>query len=148
MKNNINEWHLNVYGRNVNIKAGKFMGKVKIKGTYDYGELEDIFKNTDVLIVPSIWYETFGYIALEAFSYGVPVILTDLVGFKDMIAPGETGIVIKADEDELYNKLKPIIEDREKLSYINQNIMELSGIYIMEKHTEDIMKLYRDVTET
>ena len=54
------------------------MGKVKIKGTYDYSELEELFKNTDVFIVPSIWYETFGYIALEAFSYGVPVIITDL----------------------------------------------------------------------
>jgi len=146
MKENVSNWKLNVYGRNVNIKADKFMGKVKIKGTYDYSELEEIFKNTDVLIVPSIWYETFGYIALEAFSYGVPVILTDLVGFKDMIVPGETGIIIKAHQDELYNNLKPIIIDREKLSYINQNILKLPGIYTMKKHTEDIMKLYLDLT--
>ena len=146
MKENVSDWNLNVYGRNVNINADKFMGKVKIKGTYDYSELEDLFKNTDVLIVPSIWYETFGYIALEAFSYGVPVILTDLVGFKDMIVPGETGIIIKAHQDELYNNLKPIIIDREKLSYINQNILKLPGIYTMKKHTEDIMKLYLDLT--
>ena len=145
MKNNINAWNLNVYGRSVNIKTGKFLGKVKVKGTYDYGELEDIFKNTDLLIVPSIWYETFGYIALEAFSYGVPVILTDLVGFKDMIVSGVTGIIIKAHRGELYNNLQTIINDREKLSYINQNIMELSSIYMMDKHTEDIMKLYNDL---
>ena len=37
-----------------------------------------------------------------------------------------------------------IIEDREKLSYINQNIIESTGIYTMDKHTEDIMKLYEE----
>lgn len=142
-KNNINNWKLNIYGKNVNINTDKFKGKVKIKGTYVYSELEDIFVNTDVLIVPSIWYETFGYIALEAFSYGVPVIITDFVGFKDMINPGVTGIIIKASEDELYDNLQTIIEDREKLSTINQNIMELKDIYTMEKHTEDVMKLYK-----
>ena len=144
LKNNINGWKLNIYGKNVNIDTDKFMGKVNIKGTYDYNELENIFKDTDVLIVPSIWYETFGYIALEAFSYGVPVIMTESVGFKDMIIPEVTGIIIKASEDELYNKLQTIIEDREKLSYINQNIVELPSIYTMEKHTEDVMKLYKN----
>ena len=59
-----------------------------------------------------------------------------------MIIPGVTGIVIKADEDELYDNLQTIIKDREKLSYINQNIIELPSIYTMEKHTEDVMKLY------
>ena len=141
-KNNINGWNLNIYGKNVNINTDKFEGKVKTNGTYDYGELEEIFRNTDVLIVPSIWYETFGYIALEAFSYGVPVILTDLVGFKDMIKPGVTGIIIEADEDELYKNLETIIKSREKLAYINQNIMDLKEIYTMESHTKDIMKLY------
>lgn len=143
LKNNINNWNLDVYGKNVNIDTNNFMGKVEIKGTYDYTQLENLFKNTDILIVPSIWYETFGYIALEAFSYGVPVIITDLVGFKDMINPEVTGIIIKADEDELYNNLQSIIKDRERLSYINQNIMELPGIYTMEKHTQDVMELYR-----
>jgi glycosyltransferase involved in cell wall biosynthesis len=142
-KNNINNWKLNIYGKNVNINTDKFKEKVKIQGTYDYSELEDIFVNTDVLIVPSIWYETFGYIALEAFSYGVPVIITDLVGFKDMIVPGVTGIIIKASEDELYDNLLSIIENRDKLSHINQNIMELKDIYTMGKHTEDVMKLYK-----
>ena len=145
LKNNISKWSLNIYGKNVTINRDEFMGKVSIKGTYDYSELEQIFKDTDVLIVPSIWYETFGYIALEAFSYGVPVILTELVGFKDMITPEVTGIIIKADEDELYKNLQTIIDDREKLSYINRNIMELPGIYTMEKHTQDIMKLYTNL---
>lgn len=144
LEDNISGWKLNVYGKNVNIDTSEFKGKVDIKGTYDYTELENIFNNTDILVVPSIWYETFGYIALEAFSYGVPVIITDLVGFKDMIIPEVTGIVIKADEDELYGRLRTIIKDRKKLSYINRNINKLLSIYTMGRHTRDVKELYRE----
>jgi glycosyltransferase involved in cell wall biosynthesis len=144
---NINGWKLNIYGKNVNIDTDEFKGKVDIKGTYVYEELENIFKNTDILVVPSIWYETFGYIALEAFSYGVPVIITEFVGFKDMIVPEVTGIVIKACEDELYGNLQTIIKDRTKLSYINRNINKLLSIYTMGKHTLDVKKLYRKSSE-
>lgn len=140
---NINGWKLNIYGKNINIDTDEFKGKVDIKGTYVYDELESIFKGTDILVVPSIWYETFGYIALEAFSYGVPVIITEFVGFKDMIIPEVTGIVIKACEDELYGKLQTIIKDRTKLSHINRNINKLLSIYTMGKHTVDVKKLYR-----
>lgn len=64
-------------------------------------DLLSIFQNTDILLAPSIWYETFGFTVLEALSYGVPVIVSDRVGAKDIIGNG--GIVVKAGSyDELY----------------------------------------------
>jgi len=39
----------------------------------------------DVLAVPSSWMETFGMVVLEALSCGVPVIVTEKVGAKDII---------------------------------------------------------------
>lgn len=145
LKNNINNWDLNIYGSTENINLDGFRDKVTLNGTYDYSKLGDIFENTDVLVVPSIWYETFGYIALEAFSYGVPVIMTQFVGFKDMITNGVTGIVIKVDQDELYLKLQSIIKNRTLLSRINGNINKLPSIYTMEKHRLEVMDLYTDL---
>lgn len=67
-------------------------------------ELEEIFTNTDILVAPSIWYETFGFTVLEALSYGVPVIVSDNVGAKDIINDG--GIIVKAgDLEELKRTL-------------------------------------------
>lgn len=55
---------------------------------YPYSKLEEIFDDTDLLVVPSQWYETFGFTVLEALSYGVPVVVTDKVGAKDIIPRG------------------------------------------------------------
>lgn len=67
--------------------------KVKESG-FDHSELAQIMSESDILVAPSIWYETFGFTVLEALSYGVPVIVSDHVGAKDIV--GENGIVVKA----------------------------------------------------
>ena len=52
---------------------------------FEQRELKTILGNTDVLIAPSICCETFGFTVLEALSYGVPVIVSDHVGAKDIV---------------------------------------------------------------
>lgn len=64
------------------------------EGGFRSEELTDIFSDTDVLAAPSVWFETFGFTVLEAVSCGVPVIVSDHVGAKDIIGGG--GIVVKA----------------------------------------------------
>lgn len=74
----------------------KYM-KIQEEG-FSYDQLGDILADTDVVIAPSVWYETFGFTVLEAISYGVPVIVSDHVGAKDIIGAG--GIVVKAGSKE------------------------------------------------
>lgn len=67
---------------------------------YSYRQQEEIFDNTDLLLAPSLWYETFGFTVLEALSYGVPVLVSENVGAKDIV--GNCGVIIKvADKEEL-----------------------------------------------
>ena len=39
----------------------------------------------DLLIVPSLGLETFGMVVLEAFSFGVPVLMSEHVGAKMLV---------------------------------------------------------------
>ncbi len=106
---------------------------------YDYSDLERIFSETDVLIVPSIWYETFGFTVLEALSYGVPVIISSTVGAKDVLADG-TGIVVdySLGQDELFNELKAL--DKKKLQLMNKTIVDKQVIYTLDKTADQIEK--------
>lgn len=70
-------------------------------------DLDQIMEEADVLVASSIWYETFGFTVLEALSYGVPVIVSDHVGAKDIVA--DNGLIVKAgDVKELKNAIKAI----------------------------------------
>lgn len=65
-----------------------------IENGFSQDELPSILGEADVLVAPSIWYETFGFTVLEALSYGVPVIVSDHVGSQDIVGSG--GIIVPA----------------------------------------------------
>jgi len=99
---------------------------IKIHKQYNYGELEEIFNNSDVLIVPSIWYETFGFTVLEALCHGVPVIISETVGAKDILANGAGIVITEMATDKLYEAIKSL--DIEKLTAMNQTILKKQEI--------------------
>ena len=111
---------------------------IKTHDRYSYSELEGIFENTDVLAVPSVWYETFGYTVLEALSYGVPVIMSDTVGAKDVLADG-AGIVI---EDITADKLRIVLDQLtpESLQQMNQCIVDNQDIMTLKDMSDRIEK--------
>ena len=99
---------------------------------YTYKDLEDIFDNTDVLICPSIWYETFGYTVLESLSYGVPVIISNTVGAKDIIKIGAGIVIDSITPDKIYQTINEItrsgLEKANKIIVNEQDIMTISDM--------------------
>lgn len=104
---------------------------------YGYSDLESIFNETDIVIVPSIWYETFGYTVLEALSYGVPVIISGNVGSKDIVPQGGGVIIENINKKNLMEAIGSLTPER--LSAMNQNILKYAKIQTLEEMTEQIM---------
>lgn len=102
---------------------------------FTHDELEQILNEADVLVAPSIWYETFGFTVLEALSYGVPVIISDHVGAKDIV--GDNGVVVKAGSvDELKQAIRNMdrqveIKLKSWRQFLNENcwMYEGGGLY-------------------
>lgn len=141
------DWHLNVYG-NYGLNKEEYNNEfITMNGRYNYRQLSNIFINTDILIVPSICKETFGYTVLEALSYGVPVMVTENVGSKEILTDNKTGIIVKASEKNLSYKLGEIISNREILSEINKNIIDMDFCYDMNNHEKNMKYLYEKVVK-
>lgn len=106
---------------------------------YAGSELETVFAHTDLLIMPSLWQETFGYGVLEALSYGVPVLISGNVGAKDILVPG-AGIVI---EDINANKLYEVLTriNSRQLAGMNQVILKKQKILSMRETASAIEKV-------
>lgn len=63
-------------------------------------------------VAPSIWAEPFGIVALEAAAAGKPIVAADIGGLRDIVADGETGLMVKAgDRDDLRAGLARMIGD-------------------------------------
>lgn len=110
---------------------------------YPYSQLEEIFDATDLLVVLSQWYETFGFTVLEALSYGVPVLLTDKVGAMDLIVANRCGFVAN-DYQMTCDILSTLIRDREVVLEANKHIVSSEWMLDIKTLNKQMMECYRN----
>ncbi len=79
-----------------------------------YTKIPELYASADIIVLPSIWPEPFGRIAIEAMAAGKPVIGSDIGAIKELIADG-AGILVKpGDVDGFHNAIAELITDRKK----------------------------------
>ena len=116
---------------------------IKQRRPYEVKQMKEVFSMFDVIIIPSMCKETFGMVVLEALSYGIPVIITNNVGAKDIMDryPG-CGIITKPNEICISDALKSVIQDRNILREMNQNICDAPMSLSYTDHVKDMLKMY------
>jgi len=62
----------------------EFLGKVRPSS---------FFARINVLVIPSLWAEPLGRVAIEAYMHGVPVVSSGLGGLGDIVKDGWTGFL-------------------------------------------------------
>jgi glycosyltransferase involved in cell wall biosynthesis len=85
--------HRRDYASFFNKKHPACAGQVEFLGFVDESRLQELYRDCDVFVAPS-HYESFGLIFLEAMNYARPVIGCRSGGPKDIIADGETGLLV------------------------------------------------------
>ena len=131
-----NNFILNIYCEPPEISP--YMVKHK---PYTYNDFENVFSSTDMLIVPSTWYETFGYTVLEALSYGVPVIISNTVGARDILNNNSGIVFISNNKDSLKQAIEKV--DKDLLKKMNRDIVENQNILSIEDMYREIkLKCY------
>lgn len=82
--------------------AIRFVGRV---------EPETFLSEVDVLVVPSLWNESFGMVVIEAYAHGVPVIGSDRGGISELVEAGVTGYLFDpARPGDLITKMERYVD--------------------------------------
>lgn len=111
--------NLECYAKENNIKS-IFLGFV------NQSEIPILYSTADILIVPS-FFEPWGLVVNEAMCCKCAVIASDMVGSGyDLIKTGENGYIFKADDtDDLAEKIRILIEDKQKLEDFKDKSQEI-----------------------
>jgi glycosyltransferase involved in cell wall biosynthesis len=73
--------------------------------------LAALYRGAVALIVPSLCYEVFGIVILEAFAYGTPAVVRELGALAEVIAESGGGLTYRTD-GELLTALDRLLADR------------------------------------
>lgn len=111
--------------------------------SYSTNQMNDVYNNMDVLIIPSVMRESFCIAAREALYRNVPVISSDCGGPEEIINDGINGFIFETNNsDELAHKILQILENPSIIDKFIENIDKSKIISISEqaKILENIYK--------
>ena len=69
---------------------------VEMLGFVDGEEKYRILRGALCCVVPSEWYETFGFVVIESAAVGTPVVASRIGGLTGIISDGETGFFFRS----------------------------------------------------
>jgi glycosyltransferase involved in cell wall biosynthesis len=89
---------------------------VRFAGTVSLSSLVRAYRAADLLVLPSIWQESYGLPVAEAMACGVPVLASASGGVPELIEDGVTGrLVPRLDVEALARALRELAADRGRL---------------------------------
>jgi glycosyltransferase involved in cell wall biosynthesis len=94
-------------------ELAKGIDAVKFLGRLHPDDLGRYYRHARALIVPSVCYETFGIILIEAFRQGIPVIARRLGPFPEIVERAGAGELFET-PDELRSAIELFLSDDEK----------------------------------
>lgn len=93
-------------------QLAKGMSNITFVGFASGAALWKEYAGARVSVIPSLWYEPFGLVALEAMARGVPVIVSNRGGLPEIVEDGVSGLIYQAAEArDLAAKLSLIIDN-------------------------------------
>ena len=85
---------------------------VEARPPFEPGAVDEVFAETDVLVVPSVMRETHSLLTREALARGVPVVCTDCIGPEEVVADGVNGLVVAtADHRALAGAIERVLDE-------------------------------------
>lgn len=127
---------INFYGDIIEFPFFKNKG-IKNYGILPSSEMPNVYHSIDILIVPSLWHETFGFNVLESLSQGTPCLVSNTVGSKDLLPQDWIFHSIS----ELIKKIR-LLTQQEELQKMRHKVKELTIPFDMCKHSQKIKRSF------
>jgi glycosyltransferase involved in cell wall biosynthesis len=118
------------------------------RGAYETGPLPhsaamDLVRDAQVLVVPSTWQDPCPTVVLEGMAAARPVVASAVGGITDMVADGETGLLVPpGDADALAVALSAILSDRERATSMGQAGRDRSRSFTVSAVVDRLERVY------
>lgn len=109
---------------------------------------DEVYREIDVLVVPSLWEEPLGMTVLEAFMHGVPVIVSRRGGLPELVDEGRTGLVYEPLETgSLRQAVDVFLRNRLSVRDMRLLVLEKAQNFLQGTMQARYLHLLTDATE-
>jgi phosphatidylinositol alpha-mannosyltransferase len=128
-------------------REGLADANVDLLGSIPEEPLTEELLQASLLVAPSIGRESFGMVLTRAFGCAVPVVASDIEGYRDVAGP-ETGILVPpGDPDALSAALIELLEDEDRRRALGTAAREIAQErYAWTRIAGRLLEIYEGIT--
>jgi phosphatidylinositol alpha-mannosyltransferase len=124
------------------VRDVEFLGRVSDAHKARY------FASADIFCAPATGQESFGIVLLEAMAAGVPIVASDIHGYKNVIQRGVQGLLVEPrNHRALAAALYKLAGDEELRHQMGEAGRTRAPEYSWDRVTEQIVDFYHEVRE-
>jgi glycosyltransferase involved in cell wall biosynthesis len=107
--------------------------------------MRTFYASADIVVIPS-YYEGFGIVAVEAMSWGVPVIASAVGGLGEIVQDRVNGLAVKPQSpDDIVEAVVELVGDKELVSTLVSNAIEtVNKTFNRKAHMRQIEAVYKE----
>lgn len=118
---------------------------VRFRDSFQRENLSEATKDQDVVVLPSICYETFSFVTREANFLGYPVIASRIGAIPEAIEEGENGFLFApGDSEDLRKQMLRFIE---KPDLAQTMAVKRKKVKFMDEQASELIEIYQRLTE-
>lgn len=122
-------------------------GSVVFPGWLGREGIRELLRTCGLVVVPSLWPEVFGRVALDAQACGRAVVASRIGGLPELVTP-ETGVLTSpGDAAELARVLSELVGDLPTLTKLGAAAAERARAYSLDRTVEMHEQLYAEVAK-
>lgn len=123
--------------------------RIEWLGSRPFAEVLSLVGDATLLVMPSIWYETFGRTIIEAYATGTPVVVSNLGAMAELVVDGETGLLFDpGNATDLARKVRSLACDADRLAAMRRAArLEFEAKFTAESNYHRLMELYSRAME-
>jgi glycosyltransferase involved in cell wall biosynthesis len=119
---------------------------VHFMGRFDRERIAEVYRQIDVLVVPSLWLENSPLVIHEAFMAGVPIVGARIGGIAGLVEDGGTGLLYDpASAVELAAALRRLIENPAYLAALAARVRSVPRVKSIAEDAREWEEAYADV---
>lgn len=116
--------------------------RIHFLGRVSANEMPVVYAASDIVIMPSVWPEGFGLVALEALASGRPVIVSRIAGLIDFVDSSTGRLVTPGSERELADAITDLATNERLRQELGQNGRRLTRTYSWHSTADHIETIY------
>jgi glycosyltransferase involved in cell wall biosynthesis len=130
-------------------EAARHSSRIDWQGGLSNEQVMAAMKDAQVLLFPSVWYEGFPVVIVEAYAAGLPVIASQLGSMSSLINPGHTGLFFRpGSSEDLAAQVEWALGHSGELARMRREArQEFEARYTAERNYEQLLDIYRIATE-